>query len=591
MEVYSKNNYLPNWYENQKAVCRFVRMVFAASALALGNPDVSTAQTNGASYLNVSPVWTATPGIMEFSMPGTLQYGETKVTGSAANYTLTVNLKPGADVTRVVPYIKLSAGATIAPAVGQPVNMSKPTVFKVTLPTGEVQNWTVKTVHDKPVYTNDVFKAGDRVLFAGNSITHGGRYHQYIWLYYMTRFPNARLTILNAGIGGDIIANINNRFEEDILTKNPNIINLTFGMNDSGYFQYLMNDSAKVANKLVYQCDSAFKLVVAKLNKRPEIKKILMAGSPYDLNTKAVKENKFGPKPATFERIVQLQIEAAKINHWPFIDIYHPIDRLNKDNQKENPDFTLSGSNDRIHPESYGHLIWAYLYLRNQGLKGLEVANFTVDASNLKVLASKNCTINHVGNSKGLLSFDYLANALPFPIDEEKHNGDKQPASAALQYVPLMDDINQEVLRIKNLKGKNYELVIDGNAVGRFSATDFSKGINMAKITSTPQYQQAMKILRLNEERGSTERETRDYAVQVYNFARANGIKKDHDQASWAKMRDLKKTNGWINNDLYERGSNPKTQKEWQDKMERLTNEIYSSNKPVNHKIEIKKVD
>lgn len=34
------------------------------------------------------------------------------------------------------------------------------------------------------------FKEGDRAVFLGNSITDGGRYHSFIWLYYMTRFPN-----------------------------------------------------------------------------------------------------------------------------------------------------------------------------------------------------------------------------------------------------------------------------------------------------------------------------------------------------------------------------------------------------------------
>ena len=30
------------------------------------------------------------------------------------------------------------------------------------------------------------FKEGDRAVFLGNSITDGGRYHSFIWLYYMT---------------------------------------------------------------------------------------------------------------------------------------------------------------------------------------------------------------------------------------------------------------------------------------------------------------------------------------------------------------------------------------------------------------------
>ncbi|MES2810323.1 MAG: hypothetical protein V4619_16940, partial [Bacteroidota bacterium] len=60
------------------------------------------------------------------------------------------------------------------------------------------------------------FKAGDRIAFVGNSITDGGHYHSYIWLYYMTRFPNMRITCFNAGIGGDVVGQINNRFEEDV---------------------------------------------------------------------------------------------------------------------------------------------------------------------------------------------------------------------------------------------------------------------------------------------------------------------------------------------------------------------------------------
>jgi hypothetical protein len=67
------------------------------------------------------------------------------------------------------------------------------------------------------------FKAGDRVVFVGNSITDGGHYHSYIWLYYMTHFPTMRLTCYNAGIGGDAIGQIANRFDDDVLSKNPTL--------------------------------------------------------------------------------------------------------------------------------------------------------------------------------------------------------------------------------------------------------------------------------------------------------------------------------------------------------------------------------
>ena len=44
------------------------------------------------------------------------------------------------------------------------------------------------------------FKDGDRVAFLGNSITEAGFYESYIWLYYMTRFPDMKIRIMNGGI-------------------------------------------------------------------------------------------------------------------------------------------------------------------------------------------------------------------------------------------------------------------------------------------------------------------------------------------------------------------------------------------------------
>ena len=84
--------------------------------------------------------------------------------------------------------------------------------------------------------TIPAFVSGDRVALVGDSITHGGHYHSYIWLYYMTRFPDMPLTIMNCGVGGDTAENIINRWDWDVIRRNPTYITLTFGMNDTGYF-------------------------------------------------------------------------------------------------------------------------------------------------------------------------------------------------------------------------------------------------------------------------------------------------------------------------------------------------------------------
>src|ERR1700744_5707629 len=87
------------------------------------------------------------------------------------------------------------------------------------------------------------FKAGDRVAFMGNSITDGGHYHSYIWLYYMTHYPNMRLTMFNVGIGGDNVKQMSDRFEYEVLPKKPTVMTLTWGMNDTGYFDWFKPDA------------------------------------------------------------------------------------------------------------------------------------------------------------------------------------------------------------------------------------------------------------------------------------------------------------------------------------------------------------
>ncbi|RYZ99769.1 MAG: hypothetical protein EOP47_15895 [Sphingobacteriaceae bacterium] len=588
-KLYNDSSYLPKLLPAQKKLSVVIRLLLAVTlVILLASLESCSKKTLPLPTGNTVDI--SNRGIQEFSLPSSIQMGETVFNIDEASYTITINVKPGANVTSITPKILLSAGASIKPAVGSVINLNNNIVYKVTLPNGTVQNWRIKVVYEEAPYANYIFKENNKIVFLGNSITHGGRYHSYIWLYYMTRFPNHRITILNGGIGGDIVANINNRIDEDIFPKNPDVINLSFGMNDSGYFQYLFTDPVKTSNRLVFQCDSAFKLVIDKLKARPQIQTILMAGSPYDATTTAI-DGYWMEKPATFERIVTLQKNAAQANNWRFIDVYHPMDALNKAYQKINPKFTLSGSSDRVHPESEGHLVWAYIYLRNQNLKGHEVANFTVDAATKLVDGATNCIVTGVAGSDANISFNYKAYALPFPIDRTKHQGDKRDAAAAIYLVDIMQDLNQEVITVKNLTGNHYDLKIDGKAVGRFTADSLAKGVNMAEITITPQYLQAMEILKKNEERFSTEKTMRDYYVQVFSYARPNGITNDSDPASLVKMTELKKTNAWIDLGLYERGSKAATRKEWQDKMDRLVNEIYAQNKPLDRKIELVKID
>ena len=109
------------------------------------------------------------------------------------------------------------------------------------------------------------FKDGERAVFLGNSITDGGHYHSYIWLYYMTRFPFMDITVCNAGIGGDTAADMFDRLDGDVFDKKPTVLMVTFGMNDTGYFEFGWDNAAEATEKKFQQCYDNFKLIEARL--------------------------------------------------------------------------------------------------------------------------------------------------------------------------------------------------------------------------------------------------------------------------------------------------------------------------------------
>ena len=59
-----------------------------------------------------------------------------------------------------------------------------------------------------------MFQDGERVCFVGDSITHGGGYHSFVYLYYLTRYPAREIRIWNKGISGDQTYHVLQRFDQ-----------------------------------------------------------------------------------------------------------------------------------------------------------------------------------------------------------------------------------------------------------------------------------------------------------------------------------------------------------------------------------------
>jgi len=436
-----------------------------------------------------------------------------------------------------------------------------------------------------------VFKKGDRVAFTGNSITDGGHYHSYIWLYYMTRFPNERIDIFNSGIGGDVAGQMYQRLDDDVLSHKPTVITLTFGMNDVGYYDFLKPkpQADSIAKERIKTCYNSYKQIEARFKALPNVKKILIVSSPYDETVKKP-NNLFPGKAKAMLEVADFQQAAAKENGWGFVDFNRPMTAINEAQQKEDSTYTLCG-NDRIHPGNDGHMVMAYTFLKAQGLANKDVADVTIDALSKTATQQTNCTVSDVKATANNVSFTYLANSLPYPIDTIPRGWmETRKQSDALKLVPFTDEFNREMLTVKGLvAGKTYKITIDSSVIGTYTGSQLQQGINLALCTIAPQYKQALRLMYLNEERWEIERRLRQYYWLQFSFFREKGLLHADTDAALDTLDANMKQNIFLggNRDTYLKARFPEVRQAWRDEMDLLVNRIYTLNKPVKRTINI----
>jgi lysophospholipase L1-like esterase len=435
------------------------------------------------------------------------------------------------------------------------------------------------------------FRQNDRVIFVGNSITEAGAYVSYIYLYYMTHFPERKLVIINGGIGGDKSSDIYRRLNYDVLAKQPNVLVLTFGMNDTGYFEFNNDNADKTARERIEASRRSYQLIEQRLLQLPGIQKILMSSPPYD-ETAKIKGNIFHGKHKAMEEVVKFQEAAAHKNSWPFVDLFRPMTELNTRMQHKDSAFTLIGP-DRVHPGNAGHLVMASLFLKSQGLSGQPVADVRINAVSGKVEQAVNCKVSNFSASEAKVSFSYLAGSLPFPVDTVARIwGNDQKQSDALNWIPFTEEFNREMLQVSGLQPGVYTLQIDGHTIGKWSAGALAAGINLATQPETPQYRQATSIMQLNIRRAEVEARLRRYYWVQGNFFDKKNLLLQDNAAALDSVRKYAQTDGMLrfHEENYETAMYKELRSLWQQEIDTIINLVYQLNKPVSHKIEIVKI-
>jgi len=83
---------------------------------------------------------------------------------------------------------------------------------------------------------------------------------------------------------------MNKRLDGDIFSKNPTVLMVTFGMNDSGYYEY-NGDNAKEFGEQKYQESiKNFQQMEKRFKELPHTRIVMTGTSPYD-ETAQIKDN------------------------------------------------------------------------------------------------------------------------------------------------------------------------------------------------------------------------------------------------------------------------------------------------------------
>lgn len=361
------------------------------------------------------------------------------------------------------------------------------------------------------------FKAGERVVCFGDSITHGGSYTFYMQLYLDLRYPGLGVEMLNGGISGDTAGGGIRRWESDILPKEPQTVMVMFGMNDVGRGNYATAEpNAQVAaarKRSLAAYRKNMSALAAKIEKSG-VRAYFVTPSPYDQYGNSRAKNMVACNEPGLVSCAEIVRELAKSRAGAgLLELHRPMTALIKANLSKN----LCGA-DRVHPGGFGHLLMATLLLE-QLIGGGEqdgsqlVAMVDVDASGM-TWKGERATVSELKGIKGGVAFRYEPKALPFPVLSEYKELE--------EIYPVTEKLNREIVRVKGLSAGTYALKADGKEIGRFSGAELAKGVNIATL-NTPSQRTAMEASKKMYELRSQESQLRAIPYMNSVIARRKG--------------------------------------------------------------------
>ena len=325
-------------------------------------------------------------------------------------------------------------------------------------------------------------RAGDRVVFYGDSITDQRLYTTFVETFVVTRFPKMPVTFTHSGWGGDRVTgggggNLETRLKRDVLDHWPTVFTSMLGMNDGRYRAYdpaLFDEFAQGSARIVDQVRAKF----------PECRITLIRPSAYDDITRPPLFE--GGYNAVLVRYGDYLAKLAAERHCDVADLNALLVKTLQAAHAENPTLAQRLLPDRVHPTPSGHLVMAQALLDAWRAPSL-VSNAILDTNPRNVIATENTNVTDLA-VEDAVSWNQLDWALPMPLDP--NDAALALAQKASGFIPRL---NRHLLTVHGLASGQWQLTIDRQPIAKFSAAQFQDGINLAEY-DTPMGRQARRV-------------------------------------------------------------------------------------------------
>lgn len=234
-----------------------------------------------------------------------------------------------------------------------------------------------------------------RIVCLGDSITEqGGQPGGYVWLLqrYLDKLyggeagsdgssastrtsPESvqQITVFNAGISGHKSTDMQARFQRDVLSKNPDLVTISVGVNDvwhGFYDNHPAGDGPRGVALPLYR-EKLLEMVDAAKAAKAKVALI----SPT-----LIYENLSGPENAKLDTYVAEMRSIAKERGCLFVDLNSAFKDLVRAYQKRAGRTSNLLTTDGVHMNAAGNRVMAYGILRGLGVPNRDLAELKLDA-------------------------------------------------------------------------------------------------------------------------------------------------------------------------------------------------------------------